>query len=64
MPGTVNQKASLRYLQKTNVGFVKKKKVCYFFNFPLDKSHFITEVRYGRKRKEQSYRSDGAKSAA
>ena len=44
MPGTVNQKASPRYLQKTNVGFVKKKKVCYFFNFPLDKSHFITVI--------------------
>ena len=43
MPGTVNQRASPRYLQKTNVSFVREK-VCIFIKFPLDKSHFITEV--------------------
>ena len=47
MPGTVMPEASPRYLQKTNVGFVRKKvwkKSLMFFELPLDKSHFITEI--------------------
>ena len=43
MPGTVNQRASPRYLPKTNVGFVREKSLLYLI-LPLDKSHFITEV--------------------
>lgn len=42
MPGTVKQKASPRYLQKTNVSFVGEKSL---LKLPLDKSHFITEIR-------------------
>ena len=30
MPGTVNQKASPRYLQNTNVGFVREKSLLFF----------------------------------
>lgn len=49
MPGTVNQRASPRYLPKTNVGFVREKVCCIgksllYLILPLDKSHFITEV--------------------
>ena len=44
MPGSVNLRASLGYLPKTNVGFVREKSFL-FLNLPLDKSHFITEVR-------------------
>ena len=36
MPGTVNQKASSRYLLNTNVGFVREK-VCYFLIYLLTK---------------------------
>ena len=43
MPGTVMPEASPGYLQKTNVGFVRKKSLM-FFDLPLDKSHFITEI--------------------
>ncbi len=44
MPGTVNQRASPRYLPKTNVGFVRETSLLFLI-LPLDKSHFITEVR-------------------
>ncbi len=44
MPGTVRPETSSRYLQNTNVGFVREKSLL-FFNLPLDKSHFITELR-------------------
>lgn len=51
MPGTVNQKASPRYLQNTNVSFVREKSL-FFSNLSLDKSHFITEVQeYARYNK-------------
>ncbi len=43
MPGTVKQRASPRYLPKTNVGFVREKSLLFLI-LPLDKSHFITEV--------------------
>ena len=42
MPGTVNQRASPRYLPKTNVGFVREQSLLFLI-LPLDKSHFITE---------------------
>jgi hypothetical protein len=43
MPGTVKQRTSPRYLQKTNVVFVREE-VCDFLIISIDKSHFITEV--------------------
>jgi hypothetical protein len=44
MPGTVKQRTSPRYLQKTNVVFVREE-VCDFLIISIDKSHFITEVK-------------------
>ena len=44
MPGTVNQKASSRYLLNTNVSFVREKSLL-FIDLHLDKSYFMTEVR-------------------
>ena len=48
MPGTVRLETSYGYLQK-QIWFLSEKKVCYFLNLSLDKSHFITEVTSMRK---------------
>lgn len=37
MPGTVNQRASSRYLLRTSVGFVKEKKFAVFKIYLLTK---------------------------
>ncbi len=56
MPGTVNQRASPRYLPKTNVGFVREKSLLFLI-LPLDKSHFITEVYFMARKKDSSQKA-------